>query len=730
MKFSNFYKILILLFVIFSNNVCICQNFKKDNNEISGGVHFVYGNPVYIVAIPKTALQIKITERLSTYISKVLGKPARIVAGIEQVPANISAIILSPNYAKPLPLGRAKNSPEGFMLETKNIGSHKVVLANGSTELGLKHAVQKLILKSVQRNHGLVIPEMHLSESPWIEKREWAVCPWSPNLVRGVFTNPFADKRLNIWLYSDEQIANYVDMFDAFGFSGCQLLESASSYGVMGSPEAFRDRLKRFARSIKNNGQDVTLWVWAAQFNNYGWVDNDVTYTPVTGKTAFEDTKVRASFEKYYNGYSEMAPYTDLLITHFYDPGSLKNRSDVFSYMHLLQDKFKAINPKVQLGVDFWASDSDSAYMKQLIANGFSNSLLLESGMPHLYPPGKREELHNEAKRLGLKIGIWGWHTVERESDQYPKMHVNAQVLSNFYKQIRDGVDKIHPITYWSEMEAYHLSNIFSMYASGQLLWNPDRDPDEILKEISEGIWGPVNGSKVLNALQLIQDIRSGPTWETYWSYKGRLPYYFGTENPADDKNRAEAVLKDLLAMNTDTAFVIKFPLPFPPSTFIELMIPHIRQIKAFAEFRIKEKAIRETAKKGASKDELIRLANDAWQPVPEYNTWIGTFGQAEARAQEGMMRQLARDFDIKIIPPGWMVHRDADRFLQKIQAIQMRSSQPVQFKSDDAIGKSEFYWPIEKIKECIDLLLKVGSIEKIADNTFRLTDWEEYCKQ
>jgi hypothetical protein len=720
----------LLLFVIFSNEVCIGQNLKHDNKNADDGIAFPYGSSAYIIAIPQTPLQKKVALRLSDYLSKVLDKPAKIVTGIEQVPANTPAIILSPKYAKSLLLGNNKVSTESFILETKSIGTHKVVLANGSTELGLKHAVQKLIIKSEQRSLGLVIPELHLAESPWIAKREWAVCPWSPNLVRGVFTNPNADKRQNIWLYSDKQIANYVDMFDAFGFSGCQLLESASSYGVMGSPEAFRGRLKQFANSIKSNGQNVTLWVWAAQFNNYGWVDNDVTYTPQQGKSAFEDNRVRASFEKYYNGYAEMAPYTDLLITHFYDPGSLKKRPDVFNYMHLLQDKFKAINPKVQFAVDFWASDSDSAYMKQLIANGFGNSLLLESGMPHLYPPGKREELHNEAKRQGLKMGIWGWHTVERETDQFPNMHVNAEVLSNFYRQIRDGVDKIHPVQYWSEMEAYHLCNIFSMYASSQLLWNPDKDPNELLKEISEGIWGPVNGPKVLRALLLIQDTRSGPTWDTYWSHKDRQPYCFGTKDPSRDKSRAEAVLNDFSAMKTDTAFVVKFPLPFPPSTFVELMVPHIRQIMAFADFRIKEKMIRETAKKGASKDELILLCKEAWQPVPEYNTWIGTFGQAEARVQETMMRQLAKDIGVEINPPSWMVHRDADRFLERIQTLQMRSSQPVQFKPDDAIGKGEFYWPAEKINECIDILFKVGSLEKVADNIFRLSNWENFRKQ
>jgi len=453
-------------------------------------IEFRRGVSPYIVARPASALEKKVVARLADYLCKVIGKPVKIVASLGLVPAKVPVIILSSGKQSFDKITISDQSSEAFVLDTRVINSHSVVIAMGNTALGMKHAVQRLIIKSEQRKEGLVIPSLHLSESPWIPKREWTLCPWAPELVRGVFNNPNADKRLNVWLYSDQQIADYADMFDAFGFSGCQLMETVASYSILGSAEAFQDRELKFARAIRSNGQDITLWVWAAQFNDYGWFDPDVTYTPQKGNTAFSDPQVRAGFEKYYNGYARMAPYVDMLITHFYDPGSLKDRDDVFNYMRLLLKKFRVKNPQVKLGVDFWASDSDSAYMKQLIDNGFSDALLLESSMPHLYPPGKREKLHEEARKRNLEMGVWGWHTAEIETDQNPMMHVNAQLLKHFYQQIKNGVDKIQPLSYWSEMEAYHLNNIFTMYAASQLLWNPDRDPDEILAEIAEGIWG------------------------------------------------------------------------------------------------------------------------------------------------------------------------------------------------------------------------------------------------
>jgi len=534
--------------------VLIVVGLMTASTARANDVQFPSSQPPYIVASRKTELQQRITDRLADYMTKVLGQPARIVASIDDVPAQSSAIVLADEaQAKAIGLAAPKENAESFTLETRVLGGRATIVAVGNTDRGSKRAVQRLIVKSEQRPPGLVIPELKVSESPWIPRREFTLCGWGPELVRGIWQNPNADKRLNVWVYSDQQVADYVAMFDSFGFSGCQLMDTVSNYAVLGSADAVQGQLKIFARALHRNGQDVTLWVWAAQFNDYGWFDPEITYTPEKGKTLFEDPKVRAGFERYYDGYAQLAPYVDLLIAHFYDPGQLKDRSDVFNYMHLLVDKFKAKNPQVKLGIDFWYADKEAEYMQQLIDHGFNHVLFLENTMPHTYPPGRREALHREAKRQGLEMGVWGWHTAEIETDQNPNMHVNAQLLSHFYRQIKNGVNRIHPITYWSEMEAYHLNNIFTMYAAGQLLWNPDRDPDEILREIAEGIWGPRNGPQVLAALHLIQDVRTGPTWDTYWIW---LPTHrLGTPDPKEDLRRADEAIAAFEAMKTDPNF-------------------------------------------------------------------------------------------------------------------------------------------------------------------------------
>jgi hypothetical protein len=691
-------------------------------------VAFPAGEPTHIVFQPETGLQRGVGARLADYLGQVLGKAAQFDPRIEAVSAGLPVFILSAGGREPSSgISAPANSPEAFTIETRAVEGHEAVVVVGKTESGLKRGVQRLIMASQQRSTGLIIPDLKTAQSPWIAHREWALAPWDPNFARGMFHNPNADKRLNVYLYGDDQIANYVAMFDEFGFNGCQLLESCNGFHDHGSPEAFQSVLQKYARAAHAQGEEVTDWVWAAQFDGYGWVDPAVTYHAQKGMTAYDDPKVRATFEKYYDLYAALAPDVDRLIAHFFDPGSL-SREDVFSCLGLLRDKFRARNPRIKLAVDFWAvanGDQGKAaadYMQELADHGFGDALLLETSLPSFWPAGQREALHEAAKRRGLQLGVWGWYTTEMETDQMPTMHVNAHLLSRFYRQIKDGVDRIQPLTYWSEMEAYHLNDIFTMYAAAQLLWNPERDPDQILREIADGIYGARNGEAVYRALKLIEDTRSGPTWDTYWW--SRPGYRLGTADPASDLRRADDAIAAFEAMTPDRAFVPKFRLPFPPATWIELTLPHLRQIRRFADFRLKMAAIRAEAKQGASKPRLTQLAQAAWRPVPEYNTWIGIWGQPEALEQEKMLGKLAHELGLALKAPGWVRFRDAGRLLETIQNRQRFSATPSEFKLAEG---GSLRWSVEKTRDLMQLLADNGEVEKAADGGYRLVDWDEY---
>lgn len=692
--------------------------------EPHGDIVFPHDATVWVAAAPAGELEKHALHLLTEYLGKVFKQPARVVRALDEAPSGAPAISLVVGGEEILPkLKPPAGSTEAFALATVKLNGRRVVRVAGAGDPGLKRAVQRLVIQSRQEPAALVIPRLAVAEKPWIPEREWANCGWAPWFVRGQFANTFADNRMNPLLFSREQLVAYVDIFDWFGFSGVQLLEMCSNYHVMGSPEAFQDRLKIMALRARENGQTVSLWMWAAAFLGYGWVDPEVTYTPAPGRTAFDDPRVRAVFEKYYNLYANHAPYVDRIIGHFYDPGFLKDREDVFRYMRLLEQKFKAKNPKIRAAIDFWAAGHD--YMRDLVRHKFADYLLLFTSRMGKEALAERCQQFQEARKHKIAVGIWGWYDTEMENDQVSSLYVNPRVMKQICQEMRNGPHRAQPIQYWSEMEAGHINNFYTMYAAGQLLWNPDRDPDELLAEITGGIWGPVNGPKVQRALRLIEDARSGPSWETFHSVARTGRFYRG--NATEDLRRAREIQEEFRALKIDPAFVPKFPLPFPPEVLLEMLRPHLEQIRLFAEFDLKVDEIRTAARGGAHQDQIKQMAVEAWQPVPEFNTWVGTYGNLEMLKQNQIIRELEKEFDIEVPDPHHLRYQEAHRLLECIQNAQRQISRPFVFKLTDLY---EFHWSEKKLRDRFAKLFADGVIEWVdhEKDTVRLVNWQAYA--
>jgi hypothetical protein len=227
----------------------------------------------------------------------------------------------------------------------------------------------------------------------------------------------------------------------------------------------------------------------------------------------------------------------------------------------------------------------------------------------------------------------------------------------------------------------------------------------------------------VVAALELVQDVRSGPSWETYWWT--RPTHRLGTEDPEGDLHRAESSLKALGAMELDEDFVPKLPLPWPPEVFIELLVPHLEQIRLYASFRVQVQALRQAAEVGAPKAELEAMLRDAWQPVPEFGTWVGTFGLWEVREQKQVVHALRQQYGLNVSDPAWFRHLEADRLLQTLRSYQHKAALPVSISPS---GGVEFYWPEGYLPDRIELLHSLGLLEKIDDDLYQLTNWQPWA--
>lgn len=555
--------------------------------------------------------------------------------------------------------------------------------------------------------------------NPWIARREPTICTWKPDYNRGYINNMSVSLKADFTLFSEQQIIDYVRMMKAFGFNGIQVCDGCYNWRT-GSYKFIHSQYRRLANALHAEGMSFTYWIWAASFDGHGWHDDDVVYTSSTGGSAYDDPAVFACFNKYYDIYAELADVTDLLIAHFNDPGYLRDKEDIFAFTRLLESKFRAINPNIRMGVDTWGSPD--SFPGELVNAGFKDYLLMELPfIPSWREPGKRARFREGVKRAGCELGMWGWYTAEYEIDQLASMYVNSKVLKDVYNRTRSEGDSVMVPTYWSEMDSNHVINLFSMYCSGQLLIDPERDPAELLREIAYMIYGNEHGETVLQVLHLIEDARSGDSWETYWWTEAG--YVLGGHDPADILKRAEALLPELRTASRDHTNRSSIPLPLEPYEILELILPHVDQILQYARFRLDMEKLRKMRDDGADKEALYNELDRIWNPIPNYNTVVGVFGQIEARAQNRTVYSFARECGFE--PPKRPGHRfDIKKhYVENLIGLQRGRSYCVYVNHDFFEGGNLF--PDEN-EAVIHELVSEGVFAK-KDDALYLSNWRDY---
>jgi hypothetical protein len=564
---------------------------------------------------------------------------------------------------------------------------------------------------------------MYSIGNPWIPEREATICCWEPDKVRGDYTNPFASVIPNVFKYSDRQTKDYMRMLKEFGFTGVQFIDSCYNWCQAGSVEAFHDRLIRMMGAARQAGLKVTVWVWASFFGGHGWRDGEAVYIAQEGYTAYADPKVHAFFNKYYDIYAELAPYVDRLIGHFFDPGLLTRYEDIIAYMKLLAAKFHAMNPDVAMALDTWGSPPD--YPDFIAKSDLRDYLLMEGTFPESWPGDSRGEFRRKLKANGFHVGMWGWYTVEYESDQRPAMYVNGHVLKNLYNRIRTECDAILPVTYWSEMEACHLVNIFSLYCAAQLLIDPSRDPDELLRESVEGIWSGDSADAMYFALKTIEDIRSGNDWDTYWWT--RLKHRLGTSDCQADLDRIESCISRLepLSLCKGTAST-RTTLPVEPWVLVKLILPHLEQMRLLAHFKVEMIHMEKALDEKKSADYLYREMEYILIPIPKFNTWVGNFLQIEQSAQYQIASDFCRRVGIPVPVHPLRLEEQRRCALEKAGVFQKGLVEPFLFDSG-FISESFLAYGKEEAIGVMESLFQDRLVEYAGEGQYRLTNWADY---
>ncbi len=565
---------------------------------------------------------------------------------------------------------------------------------------------------------SIYVPWDVAEQEPWMPEREAIVVLWNVNFTRGVYLNGAVSLKNSILDYTEEQLYEYVKMLKFCGFTGVQVTEMCSAWAGADSYRTAHEKIRMMADAAHSLDMKFTLWVWGAKFSEFSWVDNTVSYEAGESGNAWDNPQTMATFEKYYTIYAELADCCDRVIAHYYDPGELERAEDIAFFAGMLRDKFLAVNPDIDFGVSCWVD----AYDKGTFVRALGSDITLYEGV-FRDDEQKYVEFRQDIASFGTRLGTWAWNTCEMEIDQLAQMNFNMDIIRSTYQTARK-YDEICKPSYWSEMDSNHVVNAFSLYCAGQLLIDPDTDSGVLYARLCEAVAGEEYAEDLAQMLMLIQDARSGSEWSRYWW--GSEDYILKSDAyPAESiLERCDTYIPVLQEMIDKGIETHTFPFPVPLKDVLSMMLPHLEQIRGFAQFRIALAELEEDWRQGASGEELGEALAEIARPIPDYNTVVGIWGQVEARAQREMVLAFCRQAQVEVpVYPNWDRLRK-NYIYGQIAADQQGGEAPLRiyapyYQYGVAFG--------EETERLVQEMVEEGLLVRNGDGSVSLADWESY---
>lgn len=582
----------------------------------------------------------------------------------------------------------------------------------------MKRRLVAIALVIVCLVEGCGLPLVNRNDSNvWKNEREAIITFWKPNFARGTVYNASTSNKTDILTYSDEQIDKYIEMLKYCGFTGVQLTDMCAAWAGVSGYEFAQQQMRKFADSAHKHNMSVTLWVWGAEFSSFGWTDRDARYLTYEYETGHDDPAVMATFEKYYDIYAELADCSDRVIMHFYDPGNLISESEVNFFAKMFRDKVLAKNKNIDFGISCW---HDSTSPESLL-DGLGNDITLYE-TAHPGNDWEAEQIRKIVKEGGARLGTWSWGTAEREVDQLAQWNYNAEYIKNTYISMAQ-FDSIMSSSYWSEMDSYHVLNVFSLYAAGHLLQDFSQDTDALTLEVSEAAVGPEAAEQFARVLRLVEKARSGATkasmdWESeeYILANEKYPY----DEILADCEELIPFVEELISSGAES---YELPLPISLKDLLRLIVPHLEQIRQFAQFRKDYDTLLADMNNGKiTLSEFEERIEAIGNPIPEYNATIGLWGQPEARTQRLMVIDACKRYgvDYPIYP-----EYDSLRKSRIYSEVILR-----QLQRDYATGIDSYQYTCaygeEETFRLMDEMVDEGLLYKDED-VYYLTNWNDY---
>ena len=432
-----------------------------------------------------------------------------------------------------------------------------------------------------------------MSKQPFIRTREAIL---SDPYDAYVANTPSIQRRYIYQLWPLKRIFRYIDMLAEFGFNSVMLTDLAEDYCCMGyrlSQDEWSRKLHAICAYAKGKGLSRTLFVWGS--GAVGPDSSKMNKDQLLNWTFWHPCPCvkggNAALDRHYSLQARHAPHFDHLVTHWGDPGGCRGGKCTFNTTMELHNRmlaaFRKQNADIASTFSLWAMHTPDFGGKW---PGYESvETVLRAGV---LPRDVGVAMHGRFRRdqaraivkSGRRAGVWAWYLADDEV--MPSIHVHTKVMGEYFNALPAEASRL---VSWHTVDSNcHLLNVPSLYVAAQLLIDPSRDADRLLREFCNRAFGKA-GEGFATGLSAIARTRCQSDYMRLarllvgLTFKGAPDEH---EQPEEHLRIVRAARKVVDRLKVDRSHKSDLPLVINPARFLEELRIHLRAIEQYAAFR------------------------------------------------------------------------------------------------------------------------------------------------
>jgi len=432
-----------------------------------------------------------------------------------------------------------------------------------------------------------------MSKQPFIRTREAILSdPYDAYVV-----NTRAIQQKYVYqLWPLKRIFRYIDMLAEFGFNSVMLTDTAEDYcstGYQLSRQQWTQKLHAICAYAKTKGMRRTLFVWGtgAVAGDYSKIKKDELLSWTFWHPCPCVKGGNAALDRHYRTQARHAPHFDHLVTHWGDPGGCRGGKCTFNTAMELHNRmlaaFRRKDPDIASTFSLW-----SMHMPEFGGKwpGYESvQTVLQAG---ILPGDVGVAMHGrfrlkEARAIvnsGRRAGVWAWYLADDEV--MPSLHVHTKVMGEYFNALPPEASRL---VSWHTIDSNcHLLNVPGLYVGAQLLVDPSRNADRLLREFCSRAFGQA-GEGFATGLSAIARTRC----QSDYMRLARLLVGLTFKGAPDEHEQPEKHLRIVRAarkvvdrLKVDKSYRSDLPLIIEPAVFLKELRVHLCAIEQYAAFR------------------------------------------------------------------------------------------------------------------------------------------------